>query len=183
MIDVGSNSIRLVVFSGLERGHRIPGGAPRTLFATHYHELTETAVELDDVANLRMGVRERGDEVMFLHRVEDGPSDRSYGIQVARLAGVPAGVVRRATEILANLERDEYGRDGLPRRAHGQVADGAQPTLFGLFEPDRPAPPAEDPAVADLLAEIRGANPSEMTPLEALNLLAAWQRRLRGEEG
>ena len=91
-------------------------------------------------------------------------------------------MVKRAREILANLERDEYGRDGLPRRARSGEADGTQPTLFGLFEPDKPAPPAEDPAIADLLAEIRGANPDEMTPLDALNRVAAWKRRLRGDD-
>jgi DNA mismatch repair protein MutS len=171
-----------IAWAVVEHLHAVAGGAPRTLFATHYHELTELAVELASVTNLRMAVRERGDDVVFLHRVEDGPSDRSYGIQVARLAGVPAEVVTRAREILANLERDEYGRDGLPRRARSVEADGAQPTLFGLFEPDKPAPPAEDPAIADVLAEIRGTNPEEMTPIDALNRVAAWKRRLRGED-
>ncbi len=89
-------------------------GAPRTLFATHYHELTELSAELASVKNLRMAVRERGEQVVFLHRVEDGAADRSYGIHVARLAGIPSRVVERAREILDNLERDEYGKDGLP---------------------------------------------------------------------
>ncbi len=171
-----------IAWAVVEHLNEIERGCPRTLFATHYHELTELAVELDTVMNLRMAVRERGDDVVFLHRVEEGPSDRSYGIQVARLAGVPPQVVQRAAEILANLERDEYGRDGLPRRAHTGKAGGAQPTLFGMFEPEKPEPAAEDPAIVEVLAEIRGADPNEVTPLQALNRLAAWRRLLRGEE-
>jgi len=162
-----------------------PGGAPRTLFATHYHELTELAAELQTVKNLRMAVRERGEQVVFLRRVEDGAADRSYGIQVARLAGIPARIVDRAREILGNLERDEYGRDGLPRRARraGEPSRrAAQPALF-------PAPDArngrEDPvdeAAADVLAEIRGQDVDRITPIDALGLLAGWQRRLRDGE-
>jgi len=171
-----------IAWAVVEHLHGGEADSPRTLFATHYHELTELAVELNSVLNLRMAVRERGDDVVFLHRVEEGPADRSYGIQVARLAGVPAAVVQRASEILANLERDEYGRDGLPRRAHAGKDAGAQPTLFGMFDPDKPEPAAEDPVIAEVLSEIRGADPNEVTPLEALNRLAAWRRQLRGEE-
>ena len=133
---------------------------------------------MDSVANLRMAVRERGDEVAFLHRVEDGASDRSYGIQVARLAGVPRSVVERAQQILANLERDEYGRDGLPRRAHADSPSG-QPTLFGMFDSERTSAPTEDPAVAEVISEMRERSVDEMTPLDALNQLAAWKRRLK----
>ena len=171
-----------IAWAVVEHLHGDEAGSPRTLFATHYHELTELAVELNSVLNLRMAVRERGDDVVFLHRVEEGPADRSYGIQVARLAGVPAAVVQRASEILANLERDEYGRDGLPRRAHAGKDARAQPTLFGMFDPDKPEPAAEDPVIAEVLSEIRGADPNGLTPLEALNRLAAWRRQLRGEE-
>ena len=171
-----------IAWAVVEHLHAVERGCPRTLFATHYHELTELAVELNSVRNLRMAVRERGDDVVFLHRVEEGPSDRSYGIQVARLAGVPPSVVQRAAEILTNLERDEYGRDGLPRRARGGRTDGAQPTLFGMFEPEKPEPPAEDPVIAEVLAEIRGSDTNEVTPLQALNRLAAWRRQLRGED-
>jgi DNA mismatch repair protein MutS len=170
-----------IAWAVVEHLNAVEQGCPRTLFATHYHELTELAVELDSVLNLRMAVRERGDDVVFLHRVEEGPSDRSYGIQVARLAGVPPQVVQRAAEILNNLERDEYGRDGLPRRAHGDRTNRAQPTLFGMFDPEKPEPATEDPVIAEVLAEIRGSEPNEVTPLEALNRLAAWRRQLRGE--
>ena len=163
-----------------------PAAAPRTLFATHYHELTELAVELETVLNLRMAVKEWGDSVIFTHRVEAGASDRSYGIQVARLAGVPSRVVERAAEILTNLERDEYGRDGLPRRARRSDDDGAaralpgQGSLFNMMSAtdEREEP---DPLAAEILAELRSQDTTRLTPLEALNLLATWQDRLKRE--
>jgi DNA mismatch repair protein MutS len=119
--------------------------------------------------------------------VEAGAADRSYGIHVARLAGVPRPVVDRATEILANLERDEYGGDGLPRRARkpGRGSDpGArrERSLFGVAP--EPAPrEAPDPAVAEVLAELRRQDPERLTPLEALALLDAWSRRLSRKPG
>jgi DNA mismatch repair protein MutS len=155
------------------------GGAPRCLFATHYHELTELAAELPQVINLRLAVRESADGVVFLHRVERGAADRSYGLHVARLAGMPAAVVDRAEEILSNLERDEYGRDGLPRRARGRrrPAAPASARQAALFEAAEPAGP--DPELYGVLDEIRRVDPDGLTPLEALSRLAAWRRRLR----
>jgi DNA mismatch repair protein MutS len=157
----------------------LAGGAPRTLFATHYHELTELAAELNAVVNLRMAVRESGDQVAFLHHVEQGASDRSYGIHVARLAGVPLPVVQRATEILANIERDEYGRDGLPRRGRGGWTRN-QPSLFEIDEP-APGHSAREAAARDagkVLEELRAIDADRLTPLAALNLIAGWLRRL-----
>ena len=153
------------------------GGAPRTLFATHYHELTELAVVLPSVLNLRMAVREWGERVIFTHRVESGASDRSYGIHVARLAGVPQAVVSRAEEILANLERDEYGGDGLPKRA--RKADRAAARERPLFAHAEPV----DPEAAALIAELRGLNPERLTPLEALKWIDGWSRRLNRDGG
>jgi len=162
-----------------------PSMAPRTLFATHYHELTELAVELETVLNLRMAVKEWGDSVIFTHRVEAGASDRSYGIQVARLAGVPSRVVERASEILANLERDEYGRDGLPRRARrsGDERTRALPGQGSLFNliPTAEENDERDPLSAEVLAELRSQDTTRLTPLEALNLLSSWQERLKRE--
>ncbi len=167
-----------IAWAVVERLHAMSGGAPRTLFATHYHELTELAVELDSVLNLRMAVREWKDDVVFLHRVERGASDRSYGIHVARLAGVPQPVVERAREILANLERDEYGGDGLPRRARrrdgGPAAQRAQGSLFSLIEE-----PLVDRATAEVMEELKGRDLDALSPLEALNLLSELQRKLR----
>ena len=173
-----------IAWAVVEHLHGRPGGACRTLFATHYHELTELAVQFERVFNVRMAVRDRGDGVLFTHRVEPGAADRSYGIHVARLAGVPAAVVRRAEEILHNLETDAYGRDGLPRLA--RTAEGDRPAArrqASLF-PWIGTPPAaagvpEDPAAAEVLAEIRGSTPESTTPIEALRMLDSWQRRLR----
>jgi len=170
-----------IAWAVVEHLHALPGGAPRTLFATHYHELTELAVELSHVLNLRLAVREHGDRVIFLHRVEEGAADRSYGIQVARLAGVPEAVVRRAREVLDNLERDEYGRDGLPRRARRSSPGERrieQPPLFGLFEPQRP--PAseaskEDERATEVLTDLRRQVPDRLTPIDALQLLSKWK--------
>jgi DNA mismatch repair protein MutS len=168
-----------IAWSVVEHLAREPAAAPRTLFATHYHELTELAAELESVKNLRMAVRERGEQVVFLHRVEEGAADRSYGIHVARLAGIPPRVVERAREILANLERDEYGKDGLPRRARrGPRPGGAeQPSLFRSDAEER-----RDPVAADVLAELRGTDLDRIAPIEALTLVAAWQRRLNAGE-
>jgi len=173
-----------IAWAVVEYLQQLAGGAPRTLFATHYHELTELSVALSGIVNLRMAVREWGERVIFTHRVEAGASDRSYGIHVARLAGVPQAVVTRAQEILANLERDEYGGDGLPRRARrGRGGkEGGAPAGRPLFPPpsrstvDRE--PA-DPETAGVLAEIRRQIPERLTPLEALTLVDGWIRRLK----
>jgi len=135
-------------------------------------------VTLSGVINLRMAVREAGEDVVFLHLVERGAADRSYGIQVARLAGVPRPVVERAREILGNLERDEYGRDGLPRRARHRGAatrtPPAQPSLF-----DVPPPKSESERRNErVLADIRQQTPERLTPLEALQLLQRWHDEL-----
>ncbi len=169
-----------IAWAVVEHLHGVAGGAPRTLFATHYHELTELAVQLSGVFNLRMAVRERGTGVAFLHRVEPGAADRSYGIHVARLAGLPRGVIDRATVILANLERDQYGRDGLPRLARGASRSaGRQADLFGLMLREEAPTPVEDPEGAVVLAELRESDPDRLTPLEALTRIVEWRRRLR----
>jgi len=166
-----------IAWAVVESLHALPGGAPRTLFATHYHELTELAVELESVLNLRMAVREWKDKVIFLHRVERGASDRSYGIHVARLAGVPLAVVERAREILTNLERDQFGRNGQPRRGRrkgGAAPPRAQRSLFSLL--DEPQP---DHSAAEVLEGLMEQDFDQLTPMEALNLLQEWQKKLR----
>src|SRR5262249_734215 len=87
---------------------------PKTLFATHYHELTDLADALPGVVNAHVAAREWKDEIIFLHKIVPGRSDRSYGIQVARLAGLPATVIDRAREIVGALEQDELTRGGRP---------------------------------------------------------------------
>jgi DNA mismatch repair protein MutS len=174
-----------IAWAVVESLHAAKGGAPRTLFATHYHELTELAVERSGVRNARMAVREHGDGVLFTHRVEPGAADRSYGIHVARLAGVPRNVVRRAEQILRNLERDAYGRDGLPRLSRGTARPGPasrQASLFDSAAPAEPTPEPEDAAGAEVLASLRSADLERLTPIDALKLLDDWRRRLREGE-
>jgi DNA mismatch repair protein MutS len=152
--------------------HATTGGAPRTIFATHYHELTELAALLPHAFNAHAQVREWGDEVVFLKKVADGKSDRSYGIHVARLAGIPAPVVERAREILANLESGEFSATGAPRRSRGRSAPPTPPLdQITIFEA------APDP----LRDELRTVDVDALRPLEALNLLSEWKRRYGGD--
>ncbi len=136
------------------------GRGAKVLFATHYHELTALADHLARVRNFHVAVKEWNDEIIFLHTVRPGGTDRSYGIQVARLAGLPAAVIARAREILTELSDN----------ARGPIQDHREPaSQLGLF------PRAQDPVLKDLLA----LELSTLTPLQALNLLAEWQQRLR----
>jgi DNA mismatch repair protein MutS len=174
-----------IAWSVVEHLRTTGGGPPRTLFATHYHELTELATLWPEIVNLRMAVRDWGERVLFTHRVEAGAADRSYGIHVARLAGVPRAVVDRAAEILASLEDSEDGARGSPGAARASwrkasAARKAERRLFpaGATEP-RTADP--DPAAVEILDALRRQDAERLTPLEALALIDGWSRRLRGE--
>ncbi len=143
----------------------------RTLFATHYHELTELSLVLDGIRNLNVAVKEWGDEIIFLRRIEEGTSDKSYGIQVARLAGLPAETVKRAMEILSNLEKAELNEVGVPKLAYSSGTDPMELKRTGqldLFTTQA------DPVMKDLL----GLDILSMTPVEALNKLYEMKRRL-----
>jgi len=158
--------------------HDTPGLCPRTLFATHYHELTDLARTKPRVANAHFEAREWGEEVVFLRRLAPGGASRSYGIQVARLAGLPGSVIERSREILRNLEGgelDERGRPRLAGAAEAAPVDSA-PDQLGLFAP----PAARRPEEADALEALRALDPDRTTPLEALALLARLADRLRG---
>ena len=141
----------------------------RTLFATHYHELAELASLYPTIKNCHVSVKEWGENILFLRKVVEGSSSHSYGIQVARLAGVPSHVIRRASEILENLESGQWDEAGTPRLAPSRKsrpqAEEQQPSLF--------------PAAHPVTEEILGLNLPEMTPLEALNKLQELQDRLR----
>jgi len=136
----------------------------KTLFATHYHELTELAEQLDGVRNLKVSVKEAGDHIIFLRRVEPGRADRSYGIEVARLAGLPLTVISRAREVLKLHERTEHVvTEELAK------SEDIGPVQIQLFEP-----------VGYGIAErIRGLNLDELRPIEALQLLAELQKELK----
>ena len=139
---------------------------PKTIFATHYHELTDLADAMPCVVNQHVAAQEYKDEIVFLHKIQPGRSDRSYGIQVARLAGLPASVVRRASQILASLEQDELERGGRPSLS-GAPAPGQR--QLALFEPAA----TEHPVVSTL----RDVDTDRLSPLDALNLLAELKRQ------
>jgi DNA mismatch repair protein MutS len=129
------------------------------LFATHYHELTGLAQRLDGVANVTVRVKEWQGGIVFLHEVVPGAADRSYGIQVAKLAGLPADVLKRAQDVLHALERGDSGR-----RAKTMVDE------LPLFA--AAAPPAQSqPPESVIEARLKGVNVDELSPRAALQLL------------
>ncbi|HEX6964073.1 MAG TPA: DNA mismatch repair protein MutS, partial [Lacipirellula sp.] len=155
----------------------------RTLFATHYHELTKLADQLSGVANFNVAVREWQGEVIFLHQIIAGAADKSYGIHVAQMAGVPREVNRRANEILAGLESASLGSggpatsNGSPHAKAGRRVDRAdraqangrfQLTLFEL-------------AAHPLLETVRQTDVDALTPREAMELIRQWQEQLASE--
>ncbi len=149
--------------------HDTAAVAARTLFATHYHELTEIALTRPRVVNLHIAAREHRGEVAFLHKIAPGAADQSYGIHVARLAGVPRGVIERAREVLETLEREEIRPNGTPRLAAPDEVLPGQLSLFGSTgAPKTPETPATHPAVEAL----RALEPDRMTPIDALAALA-----------
>jgi DNA mismatch repair protein MutS len=144
-----------------------PRARPKTLFATHYHELTDLADALPGVVNAHVAAREYKEEIIFLRKIVPGRSDRSYGIQVARLAGLPMSVVTRAKEILGGLERDELSRGGRPSLSD-VPRQQASPQL-GLFA----TPRDQD---SELARTLRAVDIDETTPRQALELLAELKR-------
>ena len=157
--------------------HNTPGRAAKTLFATHYHELIELASTLDRIANYNVAIREQDDQIIFLRKVMPGGSDRSYGIQVARMAGLPRSVIDRARVILANLEDEELapagmsGADGTPH--HGKPRAEGGDYQLSLFVP------ADHPVVED----IRELDLDLMTPVEAMNALYRLQQKAADSNG
>jgi DNA mismatch repair protein MutS len=147
----------------------------RTLFATHYHELQDLARERPAVRNLTVAVREVGEQVVFLRRLVQGGASRSYGIEVAKLAGLPGEVVARAREILRNLEAMEVDEGGHAALARGKRRRPDAASQLGLFG----GAPA-DPAAEELAKALRSLDLDALRPLDALNLLAGWKRKLGG---
>jgi DNA mismatch repair protein MutS len=133
----------------------------RTLFATHYHELTMLAEKLQRVRNLRVGVKEGADGIVFLHNIEPGAASKSYGIEVARLAGLPAAVIERARHLLRQHEKQE--------RQSVQVETQADPVQLTIFTP----------LSQRIVDRIEAADVNQLTPLQALNLLEELQQELK----
>jgi len=146
----------------------------RTLFATHYHELTELALTREGVANMSIAVKEWKEEIVFLRRLVPGGTNRSYGIQVARLAGLPRPVITRAREVLANLEADALDPDSRPKLARAKGGKRDERWQLDLFAP----PPAPSPVLRALAA----IDPDGLSPRAALDLIFAL-RALAEREG
>ena len=138
----------------------------KTLFATHYFELTELAEQLSGVKNFHVSVKETGTGIVFLRKVEPGPADRSYGIEVAKLAGLPDEVVRRAREVLAEHENLEARMSAQLAPGEASVPRAAQLTIF-------------TPLSQPVLEKLRETDLNRMTPLEALNLLAELKQQVQ----
>ena len=151
----------------------------RALFATHYHELTELANVLAGVKNASIAVKEYKKEIIFLRKLVDGAANRSYGIQVARLAGIPNEVLDRASQILETLEQNAHRElVSAPQTAPEPMGNTAkvQRSLFG----DEPAPdPIGDPRLIELLHDLQGLSLDATTPIQALNWLYKWQKKMR----
>jgi len=152
-----------IAWAVVEYIHNHPRLRAKTLYATHYHELTELASLLPRVCNYNVAVVEDGDKVVFLHKIVPGGADRSYGIHVAQLAGLPKTVIHRAEEILEALERDSHRAPIRPRR----IAEIRQLALF--------------PETSPIIEELKKLDLESMTPLEALNRLYELQREVGGD--
>jgi DNA mismatch repair protein MutS len=155
----------------IEHLHDAGGPSPRTLFATHYHELTALAATLERVHNYNAAVREWGEKIIFLRKILPGSADRSYGIQVARLAGLPLPVLERARQLLTNFEASSRLAD-VVQAPHGSVPAASRaaspPRQLSLF----------DNLATELLRDIRVLDLNQLSPLEALNRLAELQHRV-----
>ena len=153
----------------VEHLHNAPHLGCKTLFATHYHELTELEKLLPRVKNFRVDVLEEGDQVVFLHKVVPGGADRSYGIHVARLAGLPRAVVRRAQELLSELERSDGLAPARRLRERRTRTEAPGYAMLPLFTPAHP-----------LVDELAALDVDAMTPLEAITKLYELRRKARG---
>jgi len=154
--------------------HETPGRRGRTLFATHYHELAELSILYPRIKNFHVKVKEWNDQIIFLRKIDSGSCDHSYGIQVARLAGIPRKVIIRAREILANLENMELTPDHKPvlARHHGEKSRKYQLELFSGVQMN-----AIDSAYSELIHQIQNIDIDTLTPINALNLLSEFKKR------
>lgn len=152
--------------------HQNGDARPKTLFATHYHELTELDMTMGRIKNFHVSVKEDQDNIVFLRKIVPGPSDQSYGIHVAKLAGIPKAVIERAKEILFNLEKKELDAAGTPRISY-RSNQKPDPGQMLLFEEDR-----EIQKLKEIREEIAASEINQMTPLQALNLLQNLQKKL-----
>lgn len=167
-----------IAWSIVEALHEREGRHARTLFATHYHELNDMEALYQRVRNYNVSVREVNGRVVFLRKLQPGGSEHSFGIHVARLAGMPTTIVKRAEEVLAQLEQREQGSvhksagaSGSAESAAGTLSNGAQMSFFQL----------DDPVLADIRDRIIGLDINSLTPIDALNKLHDIQKIITGK--
>ena len=157
--------------------HDFQGRGVRALFATHYHQLTDLPVTKTGAKNYNIAVKEWGEKIIFLHKIVEGGTSRSYGIEVARIAGVPREVILRAKEILRNLEKGEFDEIGMPRIVRGTQGSKPISPQLPLFAGQDSAPALENKE-KDVIAELKALDILSLSPLEALNKLDELKKKL-----
>ena len=153
-----------IAWAIVEYIHEHPTAKARTLFATHYHELNEMEKDFARIKNYNVSVKENDGKVIFLRKLVRGGSEHSFGIHVAKAAGIPPSIIRRANDILEKLEGDRQPKDNLakPVKGLGRRREGYQLSLFQM----------EDPAMEQIREVLAGTDINNMTPVEALNKLS-----------
>ena len=166
----------------------------KTLFSTHYHELTDLEQTLKHLHNVHVGATEENGELVFLHKIEDGPADKSYGIHVAKLAGIPADLLKRAAQILNQLESQDEIKLTAPAE---KIAAPAASSSVAVPDADEPTPLAAEPdgqlelfapvpktvksasgPEAKVISQLKNLNLMGMTPMEIMNQVYEWQTKL-----
>lgn len=162
-----------IAWAIVEHIHEHPRAKARTLFATHYHELNEMEKSFKRIKNYNVSVKEVDNKVIFLRKLERGGSEHSFGIHVAKMAGMPKSIVKRANDILKQLETDnrQQGISGKPMAEVGEMRGGMQLSFFQL----------EDPILCQIRDEILNLDVNNLTPLEALNKLSDIKRIVKGK--
>jgi DNA mismatch repair protein MutS len=158
-----------IAWAVAEHIHDLHQTGVRSLFATHYHQLTDLTATKNGVKNYNIAVKEWGEKIIFLRKIMEGGTSRSYGIEVARIAGVPREVIRRAKEILRNLEKGEFDEIGMPRIACGAAGGKIINPQMSLFVEK------ED----EVIAELKNIDITSMSPLEALNKLNELKNKIK----
>lgn len=156
--------------------HDFQGRGVRSLFATHYHQLTDLVVTKSGTKNYNIAVKEWGEKIIFLRKIMEGGASRSYGIEVARIAGVPKEVIARAKEILRNLEKGEFDEVGMPRIVRGTRDSKNLNPQLNLFTRKESAIALENKD-KEIIAELKNIDIHSMSPLEALNKLSELKNR------
>ena len=157
--------------------HDFQGKGIRSLFATHYHQLIDLVVTKNGAKNYNIAVKEWGEKIIFLHKIVEGGASRSYGIEVARIAGVPKEVIARAREILRNLEKGEFDEIGMPRIARGVRESKNTSPQLSLFT-RRESAMARENKEQEIISELKSMDIQSMSPLEALNRLNELQKKI-----